>query len=103
MEKKIELNVEESEILRFQINRCVINFYKEMLVMLEDLVEEHDVAFNKLESNLPPEYKNYVYLADYFTDEKFGNLRGKILSGGNKAIRELEDHLKNFEIKTKRG
>jgi hypothetical protein len=40
-------------------------------------------------------------LADYFTEDKFKNLRGKILSGGNGVIREIEEQLKNFEIKIK--
>jgi hypothetical protein len=100
-QKKPELKVDEVDILKFQIHRNIINFYKEMLVMLEDLAEEHDTALSKLYDNLPSEYKKYVELADYFTESKFDNLRKKILSGGNNTIRNIEDQLKNFEIKIK--
>ena len=96
-----EYTTKPEEILRFQINRNVINFYKNMLILLEDIDGEHSIALQKLYDNLPNEYKNYVNLADYLTEEKFGILRSKILSGGNEVIRALEDQLKNFDIKFK--
>lgn len=98
---QIKLEMEESEVLRFQVNRNITNFYKSMLVMLEDIAEDHDNALCKLQEHLPTEYKKYVDLADYLTEEKFSNLRGKILSGGNDTIRQIEEQMKNFEIKIK--
>lgn len=98
---KIKLNVEEAEILHFQAHRIITNFYKEMLVMIEDLAEEHDDALCKLQDNLPDQYKKYVDLADYFPEEKSIKLRKRILDRGNDAIRQIEDQLKNFEIKIK--
>lgn len=101
MDQKVILDLEESDIIKFQANRIVTNFMKSMLVMIEDLAEDHDIALCKLQENLPNEYKKYVNLADYFTEDKFRNLRGKILTNGNNAIREIEENLKNFDIKIK--
>jgi hypothetical protein len=100
-QKSVTLNFDEEQNLRFHINRCIINLYKDMLIILEDVAEEHDTALCKLQDSLPTEYKKYVDLADYLTEDKFRNLRGKILSRGNNTIREIEDQLKNFEFKLK--
>lgn len=101
MENKFDFN--ESEVIRFQVHRIVTNFYKEMLVMIEDLAEEHDDALCKLQDNLPEQYKKYVDLADYFPEEKSLKLRKRILDRGNDAIRQIEDQLKNFDIKIKKN
>lgn len=100
---KVILNLEDSDIIKFQVNRIITNFYKEVLTMMEDLSEDHDTAMYKLQEHLPEEYKKFVDLADYFPEERFAKLRGRILSGGNGAIREIEKNVDNFEIKTKKG
>lgn len=103
MENKVVLNLEDSEIIRYQVHRIVTNLYKEFLVMVEDLSEDHDTALCKLQDNLPEQYKKYVDLADYFPEERFKKLRGRILDKGNSSIREIEEQLKNFDIKIKKG
>lgn len=100
---KVILNVEDAEILRFQVSRIITNFYKDILTLSEDLAEDHDTALCKLQDNLPTEYKKYVDLADYFDEERFKRIRGKILTGGNNAIREIEEQMKNFDINIKKA
>lgn len=102
MDKKtVNLSIEDGDILNFQIHRLVTNFYKDMLFMIEDLAENHDTALLKLQRHLPEEYAKYVDLADYLTEDEFSKLRSRVLSGGNGAIRNIEDQLKNFDIKIK--
>ena len=100
---KVILNVEDSDIVRFQTHRIVTNFMKDVLTILEDLSEDHDTALCKLQDCLPAQFKNYVDLADYFPEERFKKIRGRILDGGNEAIREIEAQLQNFDIKMKKG
>lgn len=89
----------EEEVLKFQIKRNITFLFKAYLEMVEDLIVEHDAALNKLEQNLPPEYKKYVNLADHLTDEKCENLRKRIIDRGNDCRRNLEEVLKQFEIR----
>lgn len=97
----LEYDAKAKEMLRFQVKRCGTNSYKSMLTILEDIADEHDTALEKLNSMLPDEYKKYVELANYMTEDKFQSLRSKILGAGNNNIRELEQQLENFEIKFK--
>lgn len=93
---------EAENVLRFQINRILSSLFKKYLIILEDMGIEHDIALQKLYDNLPEEYKIYVKLADYFGEEKYNLLRSKILDDGNDAYRQIEEQLKNFEIKIKK-
>lgn len=91
----------DEEILRFQIKKNVTELFKNFLNILEDVADEHDIALNKLNEKLPNEYKNYVELADYLNDSKFEIIRAKILGKGNDCIRNLDEVLKNFNVKVK--
>ena len=102
-QKPVILDINDEDILRFQLHRIIINFYKDLLTMIEDLSEDHDTALFKLQEHLPEEYKKYVDLADYFPEERFKKLRGRILDGGNGTIRDIEMQMKNFDITIKRG
>lgn len=71
------------------------------MAVLEDLQAEHTVAMAKLREKLPGTYKNYVDLADYFTDAKFEMLRNRILKTINDARREIEETIDNQRIDRK--
>lgn len=90
--------VEPKDVLRFQISRCITVLFKNYLTVLEDLGVDHDSAMEKLYNSLPEQYKTYVKLADYLDEAKSNLLRSKILGGGNDCIRELEQHLENYNI-----
>lgn len=67
------------EFVNFQIRRKITNLYKQFLFILEDLKSEG--------YNIP--------------EEQYQKIRKRILDYGNDASREIEENLKNFEIKIK--
>jgi hypothetical protein len=102
MDKNILKPTTDEEMLRFQINRNITLLFKAELEMLEDIADEHDSAMQKLLNKLPKEFHQYVELADYLNEQKFANLRKRILGRGNDCIRSLEEVLKDFDIKVKK-
>ncbi len=90
-----------SEVLLFQSVRLFKNMFKAHLVTLENLAEEHDIALNKLIDALPEEYRNFVALADYYTETKQQILRKQTLGHGNDMMREFERLVDNFNIEYK--
>lgn len=66
------------EFLQFQIRRKVTNLYKQFLFILEDAEQDRNN-----------------------TKEHYQRNRKRILDFGNDTIRELEECLKNLEIKIK--
>lgn len=71
------------------------------LSILEELADEHDVAMTKLRNKLPASYRDYVDLADHFTENKFELLRNRILRTANDARRELEEVVENLRLEGK--
>ena len=94
-------SVDPEEVLRFQLHRVTISLFKSFLIILEDLGLEHDQACQKLYDALPDQYKPFVDLADYLTEEKSGLLRKKVLDAGGDAKRQIDDILKTFNITLK--
>lgn len=78
--------------------RHIINLYKEMLFIFEQLAEEHDEAMSKLYDTLPPEYRPYVDLADHYTEEKGDRIRRAVLQRGNDCRREICNELEKYDI-----
>ena len=91
-----------ADVLRFQLQRAIIALFKNHLTMMEDLGYRHDEALTKLREALPAEYKSYVDLADYLTEDEGARLRKRILDGGNDTWREVERLLQQFEIEFKK-
>lgn len=67
------------ELLRFQIRRKITNLYKQFLFIIEDIQA----------SKTPQD------------SEVFQRNRKRILDFGNDTAREIEDYLKNLDIKLK--
>ncbi len=75
----MEKDNKSREFIKFQIQRKVVNLYKNFLFILEDLKEQgYDIP-----------------------EEEFQRIRKRILDYGNDTIREVEENLDNFEIKLK--
>lgn len=77
-----------SEIRNFQVKRQIIGLYKTILIMFEDLEEEHIQHFNKLYETFK-EQADVIRQADYLTKEKVSYLRKKVLDAGNDCIRSI--------------
>ena len=86
------------DIISFQIHRNITNLYKKYFEISEDLLEEHRLFIARLK-NLDDTSK--VDSIDYFTEEKYNNIRKKILDAGNDSIREIEKALEFVNIKIK--
>jgi hypothetical protein len=65
----------EKDYLKFQVRRKVINLYKNFFFILEDMVNQNKI-----------------------TDEKYQQIRKRILDYGNDTIREIEEDLNKFNI-----
>ena len=86
-----------NDLLEFQIQRNVVNLYKQYLIMLEDLEEEHRRTFAKLKIN-NPELESLISQIDYFDQAKMDYLRKKVLDGGNHCVREIKTELEKFNV-----
>ena len=67
------------DFVNFQVRRKVTNLYKQFLFILEDLRGDG--------YNIP--------------EEAYQKARKRVLDYGNDAVREIEENLKNFDIKLK--
>ncbi len=83
---------------QFTVERHIVTLFKECLMIVEQLAEEHDEAMEKMYQALPPEYRTYVNLADHFTEEKYDRIRRAILQRGNDAKRAVHDEMEQFEF-----
>ena len=87
-----------AQILRAKTLQSINRVIAINISVLEDLADEHASAMQKLREALPHEYKPYVDLADFFSDEKFGTLRNRILRACNDARREIDDTVDSLRL-----
>lgn len=80
------------------IDRQITTLFKECLMITEQLREEHYEAMEKLYAALPPEYCEYVNLANHHTDEKQARIRRAILQRGNDAKRAALEELDKYDL-----
>jgi len=93
------------DIISFQTHRSIVNLYKKYFEITEDLLTEHKAFLSKIETrakdsgidSLNPSLKEL----DYFTEEKYNQIRKKILDAGNDAVRELDKTLEFVNIALK--
>ncbi len=83
---------------KLTVERHIVNLFKECLMIMEQLEEEHDEALEKLYSALPETYRQYVTLADHFTEEKADRIRRAILQRGNDAKRAVASELDQYDL-----
>lgn len=83
---------------QFTISRHITILFKECLAIMEQLYDEHDEAMTKLYDALPPEYKEYVNLADHFTEDKGERIRRAILRRGNDCERAVKQELDQYDL-----
>ena len=89
-------------VLRYQLERMITTLFKDYLIMLEDLGDSHDEALAKLKTALPENYRPFVDLADYLTEERGVALRKKVLDSGNDTLREARKLLDQFTVQFNR-
>lgn len=92
--------MEVKDILDFQVNRSITALYKQFLVMLEDLHEEHLRCVNKMKQEGSTDLDKYNYL----DQAKMDYLRKKTLDLGNDCKREIItviDHFSKLNVNEK--
>lgn len=93
-----QLSIDLRASLQYAARRHVVLLFKETLAMFEQLAEEHDEAMEKLYAKLPPEYRDYVELADHYTEEKGDRIRRAVLQRGNDCVRAMEEEISKYDI-----
>ena len=95
---KMEDSHKIKKALLFQVNRSVINFYKNHLTMIEDLKKDHEIMLKKIEKKTSKEFSENI---DYFDNDKYNYIRKKTLDLGNDIARELESNLDMLNLRIK--
>jgi hypothetical protein len=93
-----KFNIDYKGSLHFVLRRLIVNLFKEYLAINEKVQSRHIEGLNKLYDALPPDYKQYVDLADWLTDEEAERIRKEVLQRGNDAIRLMEIELDKYTI-----
>lgn len=92
------LDIDFREALSYVLSRQITKLFKEFLFLLEKSGEEHTESLNKMFDALPEEYRKYVNLADWLTEDKAARLRKEVLQRGNDAIRSVIEELDKYDI-----
>ena len=85
-------------LIKYKARIGVTRLFKSYLFEFEALVDSHDEALAKLREALPEQYKAYVDLADYLSEEKVQLMRKRILGNGNDLIRDLDNTVDNLRL-----
>jgi hypothetical protein len=79
-------------------NEEVSSLFKMMLLMVEDMKQDHNFHYNKLYENIPQQYHPIINAANHFTEEKVSWIRKRILDYGNESIRNLQSEMDNYSV-----
>lgn len=86
------------KILNDASNKEISNLFKMLLILLEDMKQDHDFHYKKLYDNIPKKYHPIIDTANHFTPEKISWIRKRILDFGNESIRNVESELGNYQV-----
>jgi hypothetical protein len=84
--------------LKFHSSSSISALFKGLLIMVEDMKQDHDFHYQKLYENLPEEYHPIINTANHFTPEKVNWIRKRILDVGNESIRNFDSELDNYTV-----
>ena len=90
MNAKKKLNEDSSE--------CISSLFKMMLMLLEDMKNDHDFHYQKLYDNIPEKYHPIINAANHFDAQKVNWIRKRILDIGNESIRNFESRIDNYTV-----
>ena len=76
----------------------ISKLFKMMLMMVEDMKQDHDFHYEKLYENIPNEYHAVINTANHFTPQKVNWIRKRILDIGNESIRNLGSALDDYTV-----
>lgn len=76
----------------------ISSFFKMMLLLVEDMRQDHNFHYNKLYQNIPQKYHAVIDTANHFTEEKNSWIRKRILDYGNESIRNFRYEIDNYTV-----
>jgi hypothetical protein len=79
-------------------NEEVSSLFKMMLLLIEDMKQDHDFHYKKLYDNIPEQYHPVINAANHFTEDKTSWIRKRILDYGNESIRNIQSKMDNYSI-----
>ena len=91
----MENNNSTKEFVLSQIQRNIVSFYKNYIILAEELKREHSIFLKKIEKHVPEEYIKDV---DYFDSNRHTYLRKRILDMGNELNRDLEKYFDLIDV-----
>jgi glucan phosphorylase len=79
-------------------NEEISGLFKMMLMLVEDMKQDHNFHYQKLYDNIPEQYHPVINTANHFTEEKIAWIRKRILDYGNESIRNLQSEIDNYSV-----
>lgn len=86
-----------NDIVEFQVRRAFATVAKRILILFEDLKEDHANNFDKLYQAFP-EDAALINMSDYLDAAQFTHLRKRILDIVGDSGRELQEEVKKYKI-----
>lgn len=89
------------KILNNSSYKEISSLFKTMLMLVEDMKNDHDFHYQKLYDELPKKYHPVINAADHFTPDKLSWIRKRILDYGNESVRNMEKEIENYQVSFK--
>lgn len=89
------MNTPENNLITVFTHKEISTLYKTFLLLVEDLSTDHQIMLKKIAEKNGQEYADDV---NYFTPEKYDQLRKRVLDQGNETSRKLLSFLDHFDF-----
>jgi len=86
------------KVLNDSSDKEIKSLFKTMLLLLEDMRQDHIFHYKKLYDEIPEEYHSVIRAADHFTPDKLAWIRKRILDHGNESVRNMQKEIENFKV-----
>jgi len=86
------------KVLNDSSDKEIKSLFKTMLLLLEDMRQDHIFHYQKLYDEIPEEYHSVIRAADHFTPDKLAWIRKRILDHGNESVRNMQKEIENFKV-----
>lgn len=84
----------EDNLITVFTNKEITTLYKSFFEIIEDLKVDHNTLMKKINDKNGHEFASTI---DYFTPEKYEQIRKKILDQGNECSRKILSFLEYFD------
>ena len=85
----------ENNLITVQTYKEVTRLYKTFLELIEDIRSDHTVMVRKISEKCGPEVAKDI---DYFTQDKYEQIRKRVLDCGNETARQMINFLDYYDF-----